>query len=257
MELLKDGTVRLTKSESKVLGYDMSCDNLFYNAMLTEGKIMFSLYEGLIKSYPAKKVVEYLRKYVNLDPSMIRLENEYKIIVDIPKDEDYEKEITRVMVNLCGYFVAHRIEGDTFIRLQFEKKYQEVMNDVVKAFKYLVHGSPEKYENKILKYGLCPKSKNEKFDYPERIYLFGMQGTKEDIFRKMAEIAIKKNGFDEQGVYNFYIIDTTKISENAKFYTDPNTSCGFWTYDNIPPTAIVKYIKKDLSDFLSIGSVFS
>lgn len=33
--------------------------------------------------------------------------------------------------------------------------------------------------------------------------------------------------------------------------------CGFWTYDNIPPAAIIRYIKKGLSDFLIIGGIFS
>jgi hypothetical protein len=123
------------------------------------------------------------------------------------------------------------------VQLRFEAKFDiEVI-----VPKLIYHISPMYYRDKILKYGLVPKSKNKLLIYPDRIYFF----TKKDIasFKSLANILMKyipnntKIEFKKKNIpieFDVYEINTTDI-QNARWFNDPNLNNAVYCLMNIKP----------------------
>lgn len=161
------------------------------------------LYEGLITSYTQDSVKSFLDKkfkndiylqkvsashflikvflenfdsdkYRNFKTSLIKVDSTYGWIVSnctlVINDkvienkniEKLEKDLLKNNLNV--------IDGK-FLILQMEIKHSVELSDN-ELPKVLFHLSPTKYKDKILKRGIIPKSSNNKFDYPDRIYFF-------------------------------------------------------------------------------------
>lgn len=96
----------------------------------------------------------------------------YEIIIvvpDIAKNIDIMKDV----MACYGYFLTQSQpfrEDNSFVALRFMPKFQPLIDEEVRKYKYLYHVSPKRFEAKILKNGLVPKSKNELYDYPGRIH---------------------------------------------------------------------------------------
>ena len=168
--------------------------------------------EGLIKTYPADKALNIVKKFLkdNLDKELYDLKlSETELVkqhdmrvVDL-KDEDYADEAKPLSkmsfvfpfykdddlklftgkladkLYVCGYNYANSMTYSVAVQpfdkhivlvsLLFEAKYHE--EDFTFA-KRLYHVTTLSTLNKIKHKGLVPKSKSDKFDYPERVYLF-------------------------------------------------------------------------------------
>lgn len=127
-----------------------------------------------------------------------------------------------------------------WIIIQYEQRIQEFINDKIKEERCLYHISPSIYEEKILKQGLVPKSKNDKFDYPDRIYLI-LDSSLNDIQGDLINIAnmLYANRKDKSiKDYTIYKIDCSHLI-NTNFSIDYNFApFAVFTADNIPPYAI-------------------
>jgi len=158
-------------------------------------------------------------------------------------------------MNAFGYFKSDIIKEDIindikWIAIQFEPKFQDVINyKIIHNHKYLYHLSPTKYENKILKNGLIPKSKNDKFNYPYRVYLlmdknetFNINKTYLISVAKMllnSRTSLITNQYINDNEYTIYQIDISKLNKNINFYYDANLyPLSIFTVDNINPNAI-------------------
>jgi hypothetical protein len=93
---------------------------------------------------------------------------------------------------------------------------------------YLYHTTDSKNLDKILKYGLIPKSKNTRSFYPERIYL----SPNEDWMSSIRQELVGDKGGE-------YINLRIKNFKRLSLYKDVRFKGGFFTYDNISP----KYIE--------------
>jgi len=93
---------------------------------------------------------------------------------------------------------------------------------------YLYHTTDSKNLDKILKYGLIPKSKNTRSFYPERIYL----SPNEDWMSSIRQELVGDKGGE-------YINLRIKNFKGLSLYKDVRFKGGFFTYDNISP----KYIE--------------
>lgn len=93
---------------------------------------------------------------------------------------------------------------------------------------YLYHTTDSKNLDKIMKYGLIPKTKNTRSFYPERIYLSPNEEWMSSIRQELVG--------DKGGEYVNLRIENFK---GLSLYKDLRFKGGFFTYDNIPP----KYIK--------------
>ena len=112
---------------------------------------------------------------------------------------------------------------------------------------YLYHTTDSKYLDKILKYGLVPKSKNNRFFYPGRIFL---TPSKEFSDVLKLELIRQKSNFNyekEKLAWKSSVDLRIKNFKGLTLYRDMMLPAkhsldfpegGFFTYDNIPPEYI-------------------
>lgn len=200
------------------------------------------LYEGLISSYPYETVKKYIIKYLNLDPDFIKdSKDEYgypEMIILSPAEPDVVKKIKDVL-DVCGYYNSMAIPiNREYLDLHFLPKYRKENEiDVKSIYPVLYHVTKTKRVDKILKQGLVPKSKNDAFNYPDRIHL--MIGPRNPMIVKSFGWSLYSKSKDKSdSKYTILEIDTSKLPDNIKFYGDPDYAKGLYTLDNIPPECI-------------------
>lgn len=217
------------------------------------------LNEGLIKTYPTDFVKSYIERECQLHPSQIQIymheSNGVKIpifgILVTPKATKEFIDLIVKKMNACGYFLSrnlHKTKYPNVMSLSFEPKFSKNVTYIVrKKCNFLYHMTSSINIDKIIKNGLCPKSKNTIFLYPSRV--FCMNGDVLDNNQKSLLRGIKgeknkdvsnQNNPNYDGKYYLLIIDLKKIPSSVKFYADPMSDEAIYTYENIPSSAIVK-----------------
>ena len=212
--------------------------------------------EGLIKSLSFNSMMGAVEKWIsNYDGMSLRVRHNIDIIItfDPTISASSYHELLRY-VNACGWFISSicprttytwrkydptyalkLIQTERLDAIAIEPKYDSDTTSDTTSRGYLYHVSPAKYDERILKIGLIPKSKSKLANHPERIYL-----TKTE---KDAEfLADKFTTFDGYGIYTIYKIDIHKLiqqNKNIKFYKDPAfPERGIYVTVNIPPSCI-------------------
>lgn len=217
----------------------------------------FSLYlsEGLIKTYPLDKTIQYVKKYLPIGRNLIFKSvnnNIERIIVIVANIGENINEVIHAL-NVCGYYLVypkgnylHKLKKNEVVRLQFEPKFTENKTKEILTFgDFAYHWTQPKYLNKINKIGLIPKSTNNSFDYPERIHLVKQTATQNEILKLGRLLAISINAdkvidnisFEQELI--LLKVNLKKIRNGTSFFDDPSYSYGIYTMDNIPPEAIV------------------
>lgn len=173
--------------------------------------------------------------------------------------ELYEKDIDFYisllsLINNLGYYPSYiwvsREKKNSF-KYDFDVMKKEIKNEKFKNIKLLLEAKFDieienipkqiyhifmmKYENKIFKNGLIPKSRMRKTYHPDRCYFTYSKIESENLINEFKFID-KVNNIDEK--YDILIVNTSEI-DDIKFYNDPN-SVGFYTYDNISPEYLEK-----------------
>lgn len=140
--------------------------------------------------------------------------------------------------------------GVLWKHIQFEPKFEPLITEELKKnVLYLYHTSPTKYEHKILKNGLCPLSKNDKFFYPSRVYMIkdvpNSTTVNNSFMRGVANMLYqaKKNKREDEYVqdskWTLYRIDVSKLQKDIVISYDPNFyPMAVFTSDNISPNAL-------------------
>lgn len=195
--------------------------------------------EGLIMTHRPEVVKKHFCSYLGVPESwfhIIKNNDVPFIVIDIPDCEENQAIVDKAL-DFYGYFRSAQTylqwkEG--WIRLQYEPKNQE---KTLKMMYALYHLTPRKNLAKILQQGLCPKHKNKNFDFPERIYLFSEDAPMKYI-ENMKTMFSNASGEDD---YTLLTIDRRKIPNNVELHNDPNCEYGYWTTNNIPPSAITEY----------------
>ena len=223
-----------------------SVNNIF---SLYENKKENILMEGIFKTYPPEKVLKYLKKRYG-DAAIINIfdgDNDEKVFVIKTGDIDYNQDIIDKDMFLCGYFPSFVEKNNGERTIQYEPRYENVINNIVEDEEFIYHLTPTNKVKKILQIGLTPKTNNKKFVYPDRIYFFLYEPCKEDclfLMQQFYEETFKsyKMGISKEvtynGSYTLLAIDTEKITEKCNFFYDPNAENCVYTYDNVPPEAI-------------------
>lgn len=156
--------------------------------------------------------------------------------------------------NKYGYdYIAYSfIDKTSTLYLMFESKYQ-LSNIIISN--YLYHVSPKNLKEKILKYGLNPKSKSFKhgheIKHSDRVYLFNgyneerIKSFIHQLGRKSITFNASLHELIETDEYVVFKIDRSKI-QNLQLYRDNNfknddskNPIALYTYSNISPNAIV------------------
>jgi hypothetical protein len=232
------------------------------------------LQEGLIKTTPIEQAMEIMGREVENYPELDFLNDGNTIILGFklyhPTSQDrkystgtfYDPKISKVLTlaNNLGYFpsiIKYELnnqadqytkkytpssfrdlilnEEPTYLIFFFEAKY----DPVVKVPQYVYHITDQKFIDKVKQIGLTPKTLGKRSAHPERIYVSLSKKDSDFLFRGLKQHMGRGRGVE-------LTIDTSKLRD--PFYEDPNfKEQGVYTYQNIPPSAIVKYenIKED------------
>lgn len=203
--------------------------------------------EGYYKTYPLDTVVHYIdcmlgeRGVVTVNKRGKAAIINVQLINNTTTIEQLEK-----CFGLCGYYKSNEhLLNNGMIILDFEPRYPDDVTHYVNDIGILFHLTPSKHIQKILKNGLSPRSTNDYFIYPPRVYLLMGNSSDEFIYScvKMLANGATTNGnpkMDIETDWSILGINVENLKNNVKFYGDTSFFNGYsvFTYDNIPPTAI-------------------
>lgn len=206
--------------------------------------------EGLIHTYDIEKVKDMVCRKFDLLPNQFHIEKRYdnNVITDICMiilksdiSNNFIGEIKHFM-QTCGYFEAFKKRYlKNNIVLTFEPRFsKDISNEIKNKYENLFHATPTIYVEKILRNGLVPKNNNTLFFYPSRIYCMrgnNLSNSQINVLKNVQKQRLSNNHFDNNE-YTILKIETSKLSDNIKFYVDPMAPDAIFTYDNIPPQAI-------------------
>lgn len=233
---------------------------------------LYSINEGLIKTYPADKVIKYLSDTLEKLKFDITSKTENDIIylkfytfnkIDKSKINDLFELLSSIMTNMFGWFPSSmRIELNnglerykkydedeiklkysiiSNLEIEFDSKFDdyEIYNDD------LYHLSIQEYKDKILKSGLFPKSKSKLSSHIDRIYVCKKI---EDCYNLIPSMKLHYN--DEKSINHFelnnkkwkkdinWIIFKIKNNKVLKLYKDTRYEFGYYIMNNIEPSYI-------------------
>ena len=246
--------------------------------------------EGLIKTYPKDKLISGYRRFckMNLDSNLNSVligdmfENPPSVwkkserIVDLTiedlnrpgvigfimpfkKNEDQSDIIKKLVDSMYVYgwnlsdtkIVPSDLKRKTdeidCLVIVFEEKFHEIEVGIEDV---LFHVAPSRYLNGIRKNGLVPKSKSDRFKYPERIYLFNKASISEIVNYGLVKSNLlslnhKNYNISDDEFYVFKILG--KNVSDLTFHIDQMYDGGIggigkckalFTYDNIPRSKI-------------------
>ena len=205
--------------------------------------------EGLIKTFPIETAKKHFMRIFGIGENQFIIEktNGVKVAHIIIPNVAKNIQITEKAMEFYGYYLAASQDVGNMVEngveLIFEPKFQEPCNDKVRQQKILYHITPTNNVEKILKMGLCPKTKNEKSYFPNRIYVLSEYIIKKEIENLAFDLKHYHNKKTTNNGYSLLTIDVSKIPNNVNFRIDGNANGGFWTYDNIPPNCIIEIEK--------------
>lgn len=209
--------------------------------------------ESLTMTYPIDTSIKYLKKYFNYDEDddniqkIKRDDGTYNIIIYVPIVGD-NLEVVKKAMGYCGYHLStpseNHLEQNKFQWVRFEPTYKpEITKQLRESETKLLHLTPYYNWKKIKHVGFTPKSKNEYFKYPHRVYF--IKGSVLEIGGIDEVISIGEQLFNENtskgnnGKYVLITIDLNKIPKTVKFYTDTNYINGVYVTENISPDTII------------------
>lgn len=236
-----------------------------YNADLqTQGLLS----EAYYKTYPTETTLKHIQRIFGQHIKDIYVQNNGgnvpNINVIIEQGRKY-RDLNKAM-SLCGYTLDfERPFEREYLNLQYSPRYSQKIK--VENQQYLFHVSPAFNEGKILQKGISPRSSNRSFNYPDKVYLF-LSHYGEGWSKRIVQLAdivygasILRNATpkltnkkdsrfnDDFKTWTVYQIDVSKLKKNMEFYRDTNWGeQAVFTYDNIPPEAIINHKRIELND---------
>ncbi len=207
--------------------------------------------EGLITSYPKKKVWEFLEKdgwtIEDKDTDMkspIRAEKYAPQQTMRYKPDIFNIPIENMdnVLRTLGYFISSKSDRKGYYRVTIEQKYPEKVEDKMEHIPYY-HVAPSKNVSKILKIGLSPRDSKTTFHHPgNRIYLIQTDDVKNveqlgNILMTNKNIKNPDNQIEEMSILRIDV-------QGIKLYVDPmfpssqGTFRACFTTQNIHPKKI-------------------
>lgn len=168
--------------------------------------------------------------------------NNIEVCLVIPLLGDNVQMVKKDM-DKFGYFCSHedeyRKENLVYLMMKFEPMYQDNVSNIIREYEFLYHATPTENIPQIMSQGITPKSQNNLFSYPERVFLIKGDVTEEGqnlIAQNLFRFSDRKETEIE---YTILTIDVDSIPKNIPFYFDPNHEHGVFTNETIPSSCIV------------------
>ncbi len=224
--------------------------------------------EGLINTYPPEQTVNYVSRALRLPKELFEIvvpKGGGKKIYCTYYPEKTAEKLVRAAFEYCGY--SYSVTKSTTYSMNgiyqtdvFEEKNPKDNDteEILSSQKYLLHITPEYYLEKILKNGIVPKSKNLRFNFPERVYLLNGDTSEGYVlglayeFSRMKASSAAESGYDgyrDDNKWAVIKIDVSKLPADIKLFKDPNYDGGIFTPNNIPPETISEVGHIDFTGF--------
>ena len=162
-----------------------------------------------------------------------------KVIIPVHRDDITDDEYKGIekWMRFIGYeFSRKYIDGIDIIYEFIPFKQDAISYDSPAMTRYIYHICPNKVKDKIMKYGLIPKTKNTLYSYTERIHFFTANTPKKELRFMCFQLSINSENAD--GGYSLLTIDTHKI-KNIDIYKDLTYEFGVYSNEPINKSAIV------------------
>ena len=162
-----------------------------------------------------------------------------KVIIPVHRDDITDDEYKGIekWMRFIGYeFSRKYMDGVDIIYEFIPFKQDAISYDSPAMTRYIYHICPNKVKDKIMKYGLIPKSKNTLYSYTERIHFFTANTPKKEL--KFMCFQLSANSENADGGYSLLTIDTHKI-KNIDIYKDLTYEFGVYSNEPINKSAIV------------------
>lgn len=223
----------------------------FLKILLKEDLKRKLIYEGLIFSYPPKKVIIKLKESGFKDISYNGKTINIKFILSENNKEIYEK-LNNFLYNVCGWIHVVSITGgiptkdkldflkhhNGYVYLQYEPKFDVEVSEIPNE---LYHLTTCDKLNKVLSKGLTPRTSVEYFNFEDRIYL---SKNKESLIN----FAIQKSLITKKDCLIILKVNINSFSNRIRFFIDPNFNNGIYTLENIPKGTLEPIERIDIDD---------
>lgn len=232
--------------------YDYDIDGIDYKTFLLEMEIHIQDSEYVISKID-KNFYQYLIAYEDIDNKSSKYVY-YKLYGDNDKLNELlnNKEFVSLM-NYSNWTASPYLKDDKIAYLMVKPNKTEDISEEVYSYPYIYHYTPKFiYDNKIYKYGICPKHKfGSKY---EKVYCFYSKDQDSKQMKQWANIKLrqtdnlyKKEKIRKDG-FVLLKIDLSKIKEKITFYKDEesNSKFTFYTFEPIPPFAIINTTKFEI-----------
>lgn len=198
------------------------------------------LYESLLRSYNLDKFIDKLRKIFSIQQEQVFSKWSVGVLIGNGFDKNNPRFIS--LCNLYNVFISEEKKPYPDLDLTWvvfdQTKPDNVTDDIYRENEFLYHITNHVVVDKILKYGLQPKSHSKKSYHPERIYLF----------TSYTPINVLKNMMNQLNGDTLLKINIQKFKREYKqklnFYIDPsfpvenNEYIAVFTENTIYPTVI-------------------
>jgi hypothetical protein len=206
------------------------------------------LMEGYYMTYPPEKVEEYLKKRYGKYAIVETYAVDNGVIIfriGVYNDEDSKRIVDKDM-SLCGYYPSKvDVLGNNTQYIIYEPRNQKTINKVVKDKGVIYHLTKASLYKKIEEIGLCPRTGNKRFNYPERVYFLLQKPAPNAVSEIITQLREYDKNRREDDAYVLLKVDTKELEVN--FFFDPNAADCVYTKENIPPQFISieeEYAKK-------------
>lgn len=238
----------IPEDELKRQHYDISLHSHSYRfcSVLNKNQGGTYLKENDERVTPAAEAVnEIVRKYMlrTWQVNVVERGHDIQVCVCIANYKNAINEIIQDF-NHMGYFLAQNEKetdafGQQWQHMQFDPLYQRNETEEILKYGNLRHLTPSYNVSNILKNGLTPKSDNDRFSYPNRIFFF-IGKTHDMVIDEFGkELSQSNTDPRNNGEYTLLEIQCDELKDNIDLYYDPNFLYGVFCETPIPP----EYIK--------------
>lgn len=203
----------------------------FYKKIVSFDGILSSvnekyIYENYNFTLPAKRTIKSLTDNYPISKQQCHVKfgtHGIELIVIVADIHYNEEDITKAMGQM-GWFVSgtNKIteNGMVWKIINFDPKYELNVNNEIRSHRYLFHITLSKNKSSIYTNGFIPKSINDLYNYPPRVYFLIGDITEEELMNVGDMLSVTNK--NSNGKYIIFCIDISKIPEDINFYYDPN-----------------------------------
>ena len=220
----------------------------FYKKLVSFDGILSSvnekyIYENYNFTLPTQRTIKTLTDNYPISEQQCHIKfGAYGIeLIVIVADIHYnEEDVTKAMKQM-GWFVSGTNQiienGRVWKIINFDPRYELNINNEIRSHRYLFHITPSKNKLSIYTNGFVPKSINNLYNYPPRVYFLLGDITEEEVMNVGDMLSITNK--NSNGKYIIFCIDISKIPEDINFYYDPNLEHSIYIEQHLTSDCII------------------